>query len=99
MNLPFRGKENAQIQSMALPSLDMLPRPEILFASHTPYQILIKTIHSGIVVYGSHQPSLELLASYLGKNTKTMKNDTRKVSAIVTPGGAENTPCLLFAQV
>ncbi|KAL8746052.1 MAG: hypothetical protein Q9190_001890 [Brigantiaea leucoxantha] len=78
MNLPFRGKENAQIQSMALPSLDMLPRPEILFASHTPYQILIKTIHSGIVVYGSHQPSLELLASYLGKNTKTMKNDTRK---------------------
>lgn len=38
-----------------LPSLDSLPRPEILFATQTPYHMILKVTHDSLLVYGSHQ--------------------------------------------
>ena len=60
--------------SEMLPSLDTLPRPERLFECQMPYHLIVKVLHDGIVVQSSHQPSLELLAAYLKKYTKSMKN-------------------------
>jgi len=54
-----------------LPMLDMLLRPDELFKTTTPYILTleVKTTEV-IVVQGSHQASLELLASYLQKWAK-----------------------------
>ncbi len=65
--------------SKPLPSLDTLPRPERLFESLGPNHLIVKLLHNGIVVQSSHQPSLELLAGYLRKYMKSMKNVTVKV--------------------
>lgn len=65
--------------SDTLPSLDALPRPEILFESQLPYQLIVKVLHDGIVVQCSHQASLKLLAAYLTKYTKSMKNTCANV--------------------
>ena len=88
--VPARGQYEPASQghsSEGLPSLDALPRPERLFESQLPYHLIVKVLHNGIVVQSSHQPSLELLASYLIKYTKSMKNVSTKVckAALHTP--------------
>ena len=63
----------------ALPSLDALTRPETLFDNLQPYYLIVKVLPKEMVVQASHQPSLELLAGYLRKYTRSMKNVTVKV--------------------
>jgi hypothetical protein len=54
-----------------LPMLDMLLRPDELFKTTTPYILTLEVkFRNVIVVQGSHQASLELLASYLQKWAK-----------------------------
>lgn len=51
---PQNAASNTTV-SNDLPSLDSLQRPEILFARQTPYHMLVKVKHNGILVFGSHQ--------------------------------------------
>ena len=63
-----------------LPSVQNLPRPEILFQSTTPY--IMQVISSGagkITINGTHEPSLRLLSEYLQRWMKTDPQDVRKV--------------------
>jgi hypothetical protein len=55
-----------------LPTLDMLLRPEELFKNTTPHILIVEMLdnNSVILVQGSHQASLELMASYLQKWSK-----------------------------
>lgn len=81
MTLPSRttrGQASAAAPS-AIPSLSELPRPEVLFASQTPYHLIVKVVHDGMVVQGSHQGSLELLAGYLQRYTRDIENISVKV--------------------
>lgn len=75
--------------SEALPSLDALPRPERLFESQLPYHMIVRLLdsamNSGVVVQSSHQPSLELLAGYLTKYTKSMSGVSEKVRKPLLP--------------
>lgn len=57
-----------------LPTLDRLPRPELLFQSQTPYHLIVKIVHNAIHIYSSHQPSLELLSAYLTKYARNIDN-------------------------
>jgi hypothetical protein len=68
-----------------LPPVDALSRPTTLFPSTAPY-ILMMTLGQGnehyIRVDCSHEPSLQLLATYLQKWHKTSPNDSMKVCII-----------------
>lgn len=84
-SLPARSSYEPTNQGLAesLPELDSLPRPERLFETTLPYHMIVRiresNVNSGIVVQSSHQPSLELLAAYLTKYTKSMKGVATKV--------------------
>ncbi len=79
--LPSRmHRQTSSTPPTAMPSLTELPRPEILFASQTPYHLIVKVVHDGIVVQGSHQGSLELLAGYLQRYTRDIENISIKVN-------------------
>lgn len=78
-NREISPKQNLRITPQTLPQLDALARPDTLFLHQIPYHMTVKMTQSGILVQGSHHPSLELLAGYFSKWTRTLKNDTRKV--------------------
>lgn len=81
VTLPSRTREQAiDMAPTAMPSLDELPRPEMLFAAQTPYHLIVKIVHNGMVVQGSHQGSLELLAGYLQKYIRDIQNISISVS-------------------
>lgn len=71
--------QTTDILSTTMPSLDELPRPEMLFAAQTPYHLIVKVVHNGMVVQGSHQGSLELLTGYLQKYTRDIENISVKL--------------------
>lgn len=63
----------------ALPQLDAPLRPDMLFLQQLSYHMTLKMSRKGIVVDGSHRPSLELLSSYFSRWTRTLRNDSRSV--------------------
>jgi hypothetical protein len=65
----------------ALPTVETLARPDILFRSLTPY-LLNVTLQSTnkLVVQGTHEPSLQLLSDYMQRWMKRDHRDIRKVS-------------------
>ena len=71
-----------------IPDLALLERPEDLCA-RAPYHMIIMSSDRQIVVQGSHQPSLDLLANYLKKWTKANHNLTNRV------GVATDTECFI----
>ena len=80
VTLPSRSRGQAiDIAPTPMPSLEELPRPELLFMAQTPYHLIVKVTHNGIVVHGSHQGSLELLAGYLQRYTRDIQNISVKV--------------------
>lgn len=84
VTLPSRTRGRASdTLAIAMPDLDELPRPELMFATQTPYHLIVKLVHNGIVVQGSHQGSLELLAGYLQRYTRDIQNISVKVSCAI----------------
>ena len=82
VTMPSRTRgQAAEIAPTAMPSLDELLRPEMMFAAQTPYHLIVKVVHNALVVQGSHQGSLELLAGYLQKYTRDIENISVKVSS------------------
>ena len=77
----LREEISRNMSFKALPALDTLPRPERLFDTLQPSHLIVKVLHNGMVVQSSHQPSIELLAGYLRKYTKLLKNVSAKVSS------------------
>jgi hypothetical protein len=72
-----------QDKSDILPDLQSLPRPEILFRTTIPYILHVNATEGGkVIVSGSHEPSLRLLAQYLQRWIKTDPRDVRKVPAV-----------------
>jgi hypothetical protein len=63
-----------------LPVVDALSRPTELFKATTPYVLMVDASSLPLNIHGSHEPSLQLLASYLKKWAKTNSNDSLKVS-------------------
>jgi len=61
-----------------LPNINMIERPEDLCA-RAPYHLILRSSDRHVSVQASHQPSLELLAAYLKKWTKTNTNYTNRV--------------------
>ncbi|KAI9816268.1 MAG: hypothetical protein M1827_001869 [Pycnora praestabilis] len=87
--LPSRTRDQdralqANIVPTPLPSLDTIPRPDILFASLTPYHMIVKIAHASILIYGSHQGSLELLEGYLQKYVRNTEGLSIKVPIVKT---------------
>ena len=81
VTLPSRTYGQASgVAPTAMPSLDKLPRPETLFAEGTPYHLVVKVVHNGMVVQGSHQGSLELLAGYFQRYMRDIENSSVRVS-------------------
>jgi hypothetical protein len=68
------------ITTEKLPNLNMIERPEDLCA-RAPYHLILRASDRHISVQASHQPSLELLAEYLKKWTKSNPRYTNKVSS------------------
>ncbi|KAF9525070.1 hypothetical protein CPB83DRAFT_909470 [Crepidotus variabilis] len=68
----------SQSKTTKLPSLDTLYRPAELFKAATPYTLILDASTSPLVVQGSHQPSLELIAAYLKKWAKINTQDSQK---------------------
>ena len=62
-----------------LPVVDALARPTELFKATTPYVLMVDASALPLNIHGSHEPSLQLLASYLKKWAKTNSNDSLKV--------------------
>jgi hypothetical protein len=65
-----------------LPVVDALARPTELFKATTPYVLMVDASALPLNIHGSHEPSLQLLASYLKKWAKTGSNDSLKVRTI-----------------
>ncbi|KAF8155995.1 hypothetical protein B0H34DRAFT_715728 [Crassisporium funariophilum] len=61
-----------------LPNVDVLPRPSELFKTSAPYILIVDASTKPFTVQCSHQPSIELLASYFKKWGKTNPNDIMK---------------------
>ena len=82
VTLPSRnhGQATDILAPTAMPALDELPRPEVLLTTQTPYHMIIKVVHNGMIVQCSHQGSLELLAGYLQRYTRDAPNQSVKVS-------------------
>jgi hypothetical protein len=59
VDIPTRGNIPASATPTALPSVNTLARPEVMFASQLPYQMTVQIVHNGISVQGSHQSSLQ----------------------------------------
>jgi hypothetical protein len=64
-----------------LPQVGMIDRPEELL-QRPPYFLFIRSMDQKLVVQGSHQPSLELLADYLKKWGKTNQQLHNRVSVV-----------------
>jgi hypothetical protein len=62
-----------------LPQVSMIDRPEE-FLMRPPYFLIIRATDRKVIVQGSHQPSLELLADYLKKWAKTNRQFANQVS-------------------
>jgi hypothetical protein len=60
-----------------LPLLDALPRPQELFMSNGPYSLIVEERGPRIIVQCSHEPSLELLGTYLKRWAKVNPHDTK----------------------
>lgn len=80
VDIPTRDNLPTGVMTTALPSVNTLARPEVMFASHVPYQMTVRIVHNGISVQGSHQPSLQLLKEYFEKYALLDRNDSKKVS-------------------
>ena len=78
VNLPSRTRDHVATLE-PLPSLESLGRPETLFPSQLPYTLIVSGMGDALMVQASHQPSLELLASYLDRYTRTVDTNHRKV--------------------
>ncbi|KAF8814667.1 hypothetical protein BYT27DRAFT_7205618 [Phlegmacium glaucopus] len=61
-----------------LPKMDMLARPVDLFKTTTPSILIVDAHAQPLTIQCSHQPSLDLLASYLKKWGKTNPDDGLK---------------------
>lgn len=69
-----------------LPTVDMLPRPGDLLPATTPYIMIIDVLKHNvpsITVQCSHQPTLELMASYLDKWGKKKHGDMKNVCTTI----------------
>lgn len=83
VTLPSRiRRQTIDMASTVMPSLPEISRPESLFAAQTPYHLIVRVIHNGMVVQGSHQGSLELLAGYLQKYTRDVENISVKLPVL-----------------
>jgi hypothetical protein len=72
----------------SLPNINVIDRPEEL-TKRPPYHMILRSDDRRMVVQGSHQPSLELLAEYLKRWSKKNHNFTNKPpSAEVTLRGS-----------
>jgi len=67
-----------------LPVVDALSRPTELFKATTPYVLMVDASSLPLNIHGSHEPSLQLLASYLKKWAKTNSNDSLKVRTFLS---------------
>ena len=84
VSMSSRDKQVASVASKApskLPSICSLGKPETLFSSQVPYQMILQTTHNGINVQGSHQPSLQLMKDYFQKYARMDRNDSNRVRA------------------
>lgn len=80
VDIPNRDRMPASVTPTALPSINTLARPEVMFASQVPYQMTVQITHNGISVQGSHQASLLLLKEYFEKYALLDRNNSNKVS-------------------
>ncbi|KAK0471337.1 hypothetical protein EDD18DRAFT_1418366 [Armillaria luteobubalina] len=78
----------------ALPVLSSLSRPSDLFMSAVPYILTLSFRDEGLVVYCSHEPTLELLNEYLKKWAKTNAHDSLRVRSFA-PTRARTTYTVL----
>ena len=62
-----------------LPQVSMIDRPEE-FLMRPPYFLIVRATDRKVILQGSHQPSLELLADYLKKWAKTNRQFANQVS-------------------
>ncbi|KAK0473832.1 hypothetical protein EDD18DRAFT_1396770 [Armillaria luteobubalina] len=76
----------------ALPVLSSLSRPSDLFMSAVPYILTLSFRNEGLVVYCSHEPTLELLNEYLKKWAKTNAHDKASTSDLPTSLSSSNVP-------
>lgn len=84
VSMPSRDKHMANVASTVpskLPSLSSLGKPENLFSTQIPYQMILQITHNGINVQGSHQPSLQLMKDYFQKYARIDRNDSNMVRA------------------
>ncbi|EXJ60290.1 hypothetical protein A1O7_04442 [Cladophialophora yegresii CBS 114405] len=80
LNIRTRPAEQPPQILKDLPSLQTLPRPEILFQTTLPFLMhVISHDTSKITVNGTHEPSLRLLGEYLQRWIKTDLQDVRKI--------------------
>lgn len=80
---PRMGDSPSQPCADAMPCLQTLPRPEILFQKTIPYLMHVSATGTNkITVNGTHEPSLRLLAEYLTRWIKTDPQDVRKVRSL-----------------
>lgn len=80
VDIPTGGSIPARITPTALPSVNTLARPEVMFASQVPYQTIVQIVHNGISVQGSHQSSLQLMKEYFEKYARVDRSNSNKVS-------------------
>ena len=84
VNVPARDMHMASVASTTpskLPSISSLGKPEILFSSQIPYEMILQITHNGLNVQGSHQPSLQLMKDYFQKYARIDRNDSNMVRA------------------
>ena len=82
VNLHSKDKHIASVASTSpskLPSISSLEKPETLFSSQIPYQMILQITHNGLIVQGSHQPSLQLMKDYFQKYARIDRNDSNMV--------------------
>jgi hypothetical protein len=74
---PLAARSAAPVNDR-LPQVSMIDRPEE-FLMRPPYFLIIRATDRKVIVQGSHQPSLELLADYLKKWAKTNRQFANQV--------------------
>lgn len=79
---PVHTQQMQQPKQTILPSLETLPRPEILLRETPPYHILVEVLNDKIKVMGSHEASLSLLCGYLKKWIRNAKDMAPNVSCL-----------------
>jgi len=71
-----------KISVLSLPSLDSLGKPETLSKTLLPYYIIVEGSGHRLHIEGSHQPTIDLVHSYLHKNTRKNMNLTTQVFSL-----------------